>query len=161
MPARLKSAGEEIRPRCCPYFRSVKRDLTCPALTAAPPDRLFAAMFGWLRPVFALLARFGPWMVLAAILFLVGIVLTLLGAVFGFSLDDVDLWLEAHGGFFNAVGNLLFRIGCGFVFLLCLFLALSPLLYRRDKSEERPGWGCALLAIPVGYFAWIGMVSSG
>ena len=114
-------------------------------------------MFGWLRPIFALLARFGPWVVLAAILFLIGIVLTLLGLVFGFDLTDVDLWLEAHGGFFSAVGNLLFRIVCGFVFLLCVFVALAPLLFRNDQDADRPGWGCALAAIPVGYFAWIGM----
>lgn len=147
-------------------------------------------MFGWLGPVFALLARFGPWVVLAAVLLLTGIVLALLGAVFGFSLDDVDIWLAAHGGLFNAAGSLLFRIGCGLVLLLCAATLLGAIFARRtpesgpgapqrdliapeprlDAPEsgsgepetevvppQAPGWGCALLAIPVGYFAWIGM----
>jgi hypothetical protein len=128
-------------------------------------------MFFWLRPVFAILARFGPWVVLAAILFLTGLVLTLLGALFGFSLDDVDRWLEAHGGLLNAVGSLLFRVVCGIAFLICVATFLGALFARlrpgsgdpvAPEAGERagpPGWGCALLAIPVGYFAWIGMVA--
>ncbi len=115
-------------------------------------------MFDWLRPVFALLARFGPWVLLAAFLFLVAVVLTLLGLVFGFDLTDVDAWLEARGGFFNAAGLLFFRIACGLVFLLCLFALVAPFLFRAEENGDgKRGWGCALIAIPVGWFAWSGM----
>ena len=69
-------------------------------------------MFGWLRPVFAILGRFGPWVMLAAILFLIGLVLSLIGLVFGFSLDDVDVWLGAHSSWLTAIGDILFRIAC-------------------------------------------------
>jgi hypothetical protein len=111
-------------------------------------------MFSLLRPVFALLTRFGPWVMLAATLFLIGVVLTLLGAVFGFSLADVDVWLEAHGGFFNAAGKLLLRTFFGLILLLCVYVILSPILFRKEKDGA--GLGCILLAIPVGYFCWIG-----
>jgi hypothetical protein len=109
-------------------------------------------MFG---AIFRFVGRFGPWVLLAFILFLVAIVLTGAGAMFGFSLDDVDRWLEANGGFFHAVGILLLRIVCGIALLCCVLAALAPFLLRGDR--ERPGWGCALLAIPVGWFAWVGM----
>lgn len=112
-------------------------------------------MFGWLRPVFALLARFGPWVVLAAILFLVGVILSLLGAVFGFTLDDVDRWLEGHSSWIAAAGDILFRIACGIVLLICVLGVASPFLDRKDP--DRPGLGCVFLALLVGYFAWTGM----
>jgi hypothetical protein len=115
-------------------------------------------MFGWLRPVFALLARFGPLVVLAATLFLIGVLLTLLGTIFGFSLDDVDRWLDNHSSWLTAIGDVLFRIACGFVLLICVLGVLAPVIDR--KNPERPGWGCAFLGLLVGYFAWTGMTMS-
>jgi hypothetical protein len=114
-------------------------------------------MFGWLRPIFALLARFGPWVMLAAILFLAGILLTLVGTIFGFSLDDVDRWFDAHGSWFGAIGDILFRLACGLVLLICVLGVASPFIDR--KNPERPGLGCVFLALLVGYFAWIGMTT--
>lgn len=118
------------------------------------------SMFGVFRIFFAIAARFGPWVLLAAALFLIGILLTLLGLIFGFDLTDVDLWLEAHGGWFAAIGNLIFRIVCGFVFLICAFVAIAPFFFRKDVDADKPGWGCALLAVPVAYFAWVGAFGS-
>jgi hypothetical protein len=111
---------------------------------------------GLLRFLFAFLARLGPWVVLAILLFLVAIILTVAGAVFGFDLGDVDVWLQAHGGFFSAAGKLLLRLFFGFWLLICVFVAVSPLLFRKADSPERPGWGCILLAIPAAYVCWIG-----
>ena len=143
---------------------------------------MFRAFFGFFR-------KFGPWVLLAAILFVVAVVLTLLGLVFGFHLGDVDGWLDAHGGWFNAVGNLLFRLFCGAVLLGCVLILFGAIFGRRSPgigpAEARrdliapeprlaaleagedapvveppappPALGCVLLAIPLGYFAWIGM----
>lgn len=86
------------------------------------------------------------------ILFPVGALLMLLG----FNLDDVDAWLDAHGGLFDAVGTVLFRAVCGLVLLLCAIAILGALFDR--KNPEKPGIGCALAALIVGYFAWVGMI---
>ena len=83
--------------------------------------------------------------------FPIGLVLVLLG----FSLGDVDLWLEAQAGWLDAVGSFLFRAACGLVLLLCLFMIASAIFER--KNPERPGIGCALTAIVVAYFAWFGV----
>ena len=112
-------------------------------------------MFGWLRPVFAILGRFGPWVMLAAILFAAGILLALLGGIFGFSLADVDAWLKNHGSWFTAIGDILFRIACAGVLLVCVLGVASPFIDR--KNPEQLGFGCAFLALIIGYFAFVGV----
>jgi hypothetical protein len=112
-------------------------------------------MRGGVGALFRFIGRFGWIVQLCAAIFLIGVILALLGLVFGFSLDDVDAWLAAHGGLFNAAGKALLRVLFGVVLLLCLFVAASPLLFREDKAN-RLGWGCWLLTLPVGYLAWIG-----
>lgn len=84
------------------------------------------------------------------VFFLVGLVLVLLG----FSLGDVDRWIEAQGGWLDAVGSWLFSALCGAVLLLCV---LAILMQAFARKSERPGLGCAVLALVVGYFAWFGM----
>jgi hypothetical protein len=95
----------------------------------------------------------GLFLLVGLFFFLVGGALLLLG----FDLAEADAWLERHGGWFDAAGSLLFKGVCGLVLLLCLFSLGGALLDR--KNPERPGWGCALLALVVGYFAWFGMIS--
>ena len=85
------------------------------------------------------------------IFFPIGLVLVLLG----FSLGDVDAWLEAQAGWLDSVASVLFRAVCGLVLLLCLFMVGSAVFERGNP--ERPGVGCALLAVVVGYFAWFGL----
>jgi uncharacterized membrane protein len=104
-------------------------------------------MFGWLRFLFIL----GPWVALAATLFLVGIVLVLLG----FDLARVDDWLAGHSSWFTATGDVLLRIVCLVVLLVCGLAVLSPVIDR--KNPERLGYGCAFLALIVGYFAFAGL----
>jgi hypothetical protein len=84
--------------------------------------------------------------------FLIGLVLVLLG----FSLGDVDNWIDAHAGSIDAVASLIFQALCGLILLLCILTAGFVLFGR--KSADRPGWGYAVGALVIGYFAWFGMI---
>lgn len=131
-------------------------------------------MFGLFGAIFRFIGRFGPLVLLAAILFLVGLVLSLLGWLFGFSLDDVDAWLADHSSWITAVADILFRLGCAFVLLCCAVVVVGAVhgLVRpatpRDPgappeaadAEKPPGIGCALVALIVGYFAFVGTFMS-
>ena len=86
------------------------------------------------------------------ILFLVGLVLVLLG----FSLGDVDLWLDSQSGWIEAVASFLFRAVCAGILLLCLFMIGWAIFGRRNP--EKPGIGCAIVAVLVAYFAWFGVI---
>lgn len=85
------------------------------------------------------------------IFFLIGLVLVLLGI----SLGDVDALIEAQAGRIDAVASFLFRAVCGLVILLCLFMIGGAIFDRNNP--ERPGVGCALVAVVVAYFAWFGV----
>lgn len=86
------------------------------------------------------------------IFFIVGLVLMALG----FDLGEVDAWIDAQGGWLDAIFSFLFRVVSGLVILLCL-LMIGGAIFDR-KNPERPGIGCALLAVVVAYFAWFGMI---
>lgn len=86
------------------------------------------------------------------IFFIIGLALMLLG----FSLGDVDAWLDAQAGWLDAVFSFLFRAVCGLVILLCLFTIYSAIFDRRNP--EHFGFGCAAVAAVVGYFAWFGVI---
>jgi hypothetical protein len=91
------------------------------------------------------------YLFLFLIFFLIGLVLLLLG----FSLGDVDALIDAQAGRIDAVASFLFRVVCGLVILLCLFMIGGAIFDRNNP--ERPGVGCALVAIVVAYFAWFGV----
>lgn len=137
---------------------------------------------GLFRIYFAIAARFGPWVLLAAFLFLVAIVLTILGKLFGFTLADVDRWLDTHSSWFTAVADVLFRLGCFFVLVICAVVVVGAVhgkFSRRGRdlvtppeappipipgfkpeadrdAEKPPGLGCAFVALIIGYFAFVG-----
>ena len=86
------------------------------------------------------------------VFFLIGLVLVLLG----FDLGEVDNWIDAQGGWLDAVGTVLFRIVCGLVVLLSVVTVWGAIFNRKDPN--RPGLGCAIGAIIIGYFAWFGVI---
>jgi hypothetical protein len=83
--------------------------------------------------------------------FLTGLALVLLG----FSLGELDALIDAQGNRIDRVAGFLFRAACGLVILTCL-VTIGAAIFDRD-SPERPGVGCALLAIVLAYFAWFGV----
>lgn len=88
----------------------------------------------------------GGLMFLVMVFAIIGVILVALG----FDLNQVDLWLDAQGGWLDFVGTLAFRILLGFILLVCGIIILGWLFDR--KNPERPGWGMALGALIVGYF---------
>ncbi|ANP45592.1 hypothetical protein ATE48_06500 [Candidatus Viadribacter manganicus] len=88
----------------------------------------------------------GSLMFLVMVFGIVGLVLM----AFGFDLDRVDLWLDAQGGWLDAVGALAFRVLLGFILLICGVIILGWSFDR--KNPDRPGWGMAIGALIVGYF---------
>jgi hypothetical protein len=86
------------------------------------------------------------------IFFLIGLVLMLLG----FSLGDVDSWLDSNAGPIDSVASLMFRALCGLILLFCALTAAAVLFGRN--SADRLGWGYGLAALAIGYFAWFGMI---
>ncbi len=89
---------------------------------------------------------------LFCLFFLIGLVLVLLG----FDLGEVDAWIERQIRWLDAIGSWLFRAICGLVILLCALMFVLALVDR--KNPERPGWGCLITALIVGYFAWFGLI---
>ena len=87
---------------------------------------------------------------------IVGVVLVMLG----FDLKDVDVWLEAQGGWLDAAGSFLFKALLAFIVLMCAILLLASLydgVFARDK-KDRLGIRTALLALVIGYFAGVGLL---
>jgi hypothetical protein len=74
----------------------------------------------------------------------------------GFSLGDLDRWIDANAGSLDAVASLMFRALCGLILLVCM-LTVGIVLFDR-KGEPRLGWGYAVGALVVGYFAWFGVI---
>jgi hypothetical protein len=81
------------------------------------------------------------------------LVFFLIGLVLG--LGDVDALIDSQAGRIDAAASFLFRAVCGLVILLCL-LTIGGAIFDRG-NPERPGLGCALIAVVVAYFAWFGV----
>jgi hypothetical protein len=91
------------------------------------------------------------YLFLFLIFFLVGLILLL----FGINIGSLDALIDAHAGRIDSVASFLFRVVCGLVMLLCLFMIGGAIFDRNNP--ERPGVGCALVAVVVAYFAWFGV----
>ena len=116
-------------------------------------------------------------------LFLLFALIAIVALSLGISLESIDRWIEANGGWIEALGDLLFRAIWAVVFVLSaltcgsiLFGAVSRLCAvrlmtnsrrwtrRRIEPANNPGalsLGCGfLVALALGYFTWFGMTGS-
>ena len=79
-------------------------------------------------------------------LFLLFVPIGIVAVAFGYSLDDIDRWLDAHGGFFETVGTILFRIFWGLVLLSCVTMVVNYILSKRVPRMEADGTPRDLMA---------------
>lgn len=73
----------------------------------------------------------------------------------GFDLGEVEAWLDAHGAVFDLIGAVLFKALLGFILLICAITILGAVFDR--KNPDRPGIVMSLVALLIGYFAWVGI----
>ena len=91
----------------------------------------------------------------------IGVILVVLGSIFGFTLDDVDVWLDRQGGWMSFVGSVLIqKVLMAFVLLCCIAIGTTLLFFRDSES---PGWlktiGALLLCLFVGYCSTVNMLA--
>ncbi len=119
--------------------------------------------------------------VLYTFLWLVFLVVAIVLVVLGFDLEAVDRWLNAHSGWFELIGDVVWRIFCGLVVLMCglaiytLGLEMIDPRQAEDEDEPKPRRKKAgveeaprrkivsrslgiLVLLGIGWFAWGGVV---
>lgn len=84
----------------------------------------------------------------------IGLVLVILGSVFGFTLEEtfvgVDAWLALAGPSMDLVGKLALRVVLAIMLVVCVFGAWSVLRDRFGRNRgARPGWGKTILLLLV------------
>lgn len=93
----------------------------------------------------------GCLMFMVMVFTLIGIVLVALG----FDLNEVDLWLDAQGGWLDFVGSVLFRGFVWAVFLFCL-LCCAVVVYTlfADRESRKEMFGMLLGFLIPALIAW-------
>lgn len=74
----------------------------------------------------------------------------------GFDLNEVDRWLDAQGGWLNALGTLLFKIILAMICLIAV-VSVGAALVKQKEGRWKPSFGIALGAAVVAYFAGVGL----
>lgn len=94
----------------------------------------------------------GCLMFLVMLFGVIGVVLVMLG----FDLNEVDLWLDAQGGWLDFVGSVLFRGLVWAVFLFCV-LACGVMIWSlfADRESLKPLWGAFLGFLVMAFIAWM------
>lgn len=104
----------------------------------------------------------GCLMFLFVLLCIVGGGLAIAGAIFGFTLDDVDRWLDGFGPSLDVVGTVLIqKVLMAIVLLICIAIG-AGLLFARG-APDTPSWGktilILLLCLAAGYCSTVNMLA--
>lgn len=96
----------------------------------------------------------GGLLFLFLVLSVIGLVLVILGSVFGFTLEEtfvgVDRWLAQAGPSMDLIGKLALRVVLVVILAVCVFGAWSVLRDRFGRARgARPGWGKTILLLLV------------
>ena len=104
----------------------------------------------------------GGLLFLVLLFFFIGLVLTVLGAVFGFTLADVDRVIDGAAPTLDFIGKVLLqKVLMAIILLICVGSAVALVFFR--KGEEMPGWGKTILLLLVclmfGYCSAVNMIA--
>lgn len=104
----------------------------------------------------------GGLLFLVLLFFFIGLVLTVLGAVFGFTLADVDRVIDGAAPTLDFIGKILIqKVLMAIILLICVGSAVALVFFR--KGEEMPGWGKTILLLLVclmfGYCSAVNMIA--
>lgn len=104
----------------------------------------------------------GGLLFLVLLFFFIGLVLTVLGAVFGFTLADVDRVIDGAAPTLDFIGKVLLqKVLMAIILLICVGSAVALVFFR--KGEEMPGWGKTILLLLVclmfGYCSAVNMMA--
>lgn len=91
----------------------------------------------------------------------IGLILTVVGSIFGFGLGDVDVWLTGQGPWMDLVGKILIqKVLMAIVLLFCAAVGIVLVFFRDADS---PGWlktiPLLLLCLMVGYCSTVNMIA--
>jgi len=104
----------------------------------------------------------GGLLFLVLLFFFIGLVLTVFGAVFGFTLADVDRVIDGAAPTLDFIGKVLIqKVLMAIILLICVASAVALVFFR--KGEEMPGWGKTILLLLVclmfGYCSAVNMIA--
>jgi hypothetical protein len=90
----------------------------------------------------------GGVLFLVLLFFFIGLVLTVLGALFGFTLVDVDRVIDGAAPTMDFIGKVLIqKVLMAIVLLICVGSAILLVFFR--KGGDAPGWGKTILLLLV------------
>jgi hypothetical protein len=91
----------------------------------------------------------------------IGAILVVLGSIFGFGLEDVDVWLAHQGSWMDLIGKILIqKVLMAIVLLFCVGFAVTLVFFRDADS---PGWlktiPLLLVCLFMGYCSTVNMIA--
>jgi len=104
----------------------------------------------------------GGLLFLVLVFFFIGLVLTVLGWVFGFDLNDVDVWIDGQTPWMEVVGAFLIqKVLMGFVLLMCIGIAIALVMDAEERALRNllRTVLVLLLCLAVGYCSAVNLIA--
>lgn len=104
----------------------------------------------------------GGLLFLVLVFFFIGLVLTVLGWVFGFDLNDVDVWIDGQTPWMEVVGAFLIqKVLMGFVLLMCIGMAIALVMDAEERALRNLFRTVLvlLLCLAVGYCSAVNLIA--
>lgn len=76
-------------------------------------------------------------------------------ALMGFDIADVERWVDAQGGWLDAVGTFLFKVLLAFILMICALVVWAAFFDRTNP--QRPGVVGVIIALIIAWFVSAGL----